>query len=295
MKIEKLMQNNRMMKAVMGMSKYEFKILLIAFTQVLIEYQNKKNRKRKIGGGRCGNIKSPEQKLFFILFYLKVYPTFDLAAFIFDSSKTRTNRWVIEILPILEKTLGRKCVLPERKISSMKEFIQKFPEIKDIFVDGTEREIRRPRNSKNQKKNYSGKKKRHTRKNIVITDENKRVIYLSPTKSGKTHDKKVIDKTNFLFHVPPDVTIWQDTGFQGTQKIHKNTMMPKKNTKKIKLSEKEKEENRIISGIRIVVENAIGGVKRFNILKHPLRNRNGIDDSFMNVCCGLWNFHLNLG
>lgn len=293
MKIEKIKKNERMLKASTGLGKAEFEELLEKFKKILKEEQlSKKNRKRKPGGGRKGQIKEPEQKLFYILLYLKAYPTFDLAAAIFDSSKTRTNDWTKELLPLLEKTLGRECVLPKRKISSMEEFMQNFPELKDLFVDGTERPIQRPKSPKNQKKNYSGKKKRHTRKNIVACDENKKIVYLSPTKSGKTHDKKALDKSTFLHHIPPDVTIWEDTGFQGTQKIHPNTIMPKKNTKKKKLTDEEKEENRIISGIRIVVENAIGGIKRFNAVYQPLRNKNGIDDMFMNICCGLWNFHL---
>lgn len=294
MNIEKAINNERMLKAVTGMTVSEFKSLFKAFSRILTEQLGQKTRKRKVGGGRKGKIKSSEQKLFYLLFYLKVYPTFDLAALIFDSSKTRTNRWVLDFMPLLEKTLGRKYVLPVRRIGSMEEFLQKFPGVKDLFVDGTEREIRRPRNRKNQKKNYSGKKKRHTRKNIVACDEHKKICYLSPTKCGKTHDKKMIDKTGFLSYVPHHVTVWQDTGFQGTQKTHPNTLMPKKKTKKKPLTEMEKGDNRIISSFRIVVEHAIGGIKRFNCVSSPYRNKAGIDDMFMNICSGLWNFHLEL-
>jgi hypothetical protein len=287
MKIEKAQRSDRMMKAVTGVTVAEFKLLLTTFTQLLAEQRMQRKRRRVPGGGRNGKIKSPEQKLFYALFYLKVYPTFDLAALLFDSSKTRTCAWARDTVPLLEKTLGRKLALPERRIGSVEEFLQKFPEVKDLFADGTEREIRRPQAPKQQAKNYSGKSKRHVRKNIVICDENKKIRYLSPTKSGKTHDK-----TGFLSHVPPDVTIWQDTGFQGTQHTHANTMMPKKKSKNRPLTDQEKEENRIISGLRVVVENAICGVKRYNCLTIPYRNRGGVDDLFINVCAGLWNFHL---
>ena len=154
MDIKKVIRNERMLKAVTGVTAAEFRSLLIVFSQVLREEMAKKERKRKIGGGRKGKIKAAEQKLFYILFYLKIYPTFDLAAAIFSSSKTRTNNWTHDNLPLLEKTLGRKCVLPARRIASIEEFVQKFPEVKDLFVDGTERPVRRPKKPKNQKKNY---------------------------------------------------------------------------------------------------------------------------------------------
>ena len=51
--------------------------------------------------------------------------------------------------------------------------------------------------------------------------------------------------------------------------------------------------NRLISSCRIVVENAIGGMKRYNCLVQNFRNKNGIDDTFVRVCAGLWNHHLN--
>ncbi|GHU29537.1 hypothetical protein FACS1894152_7860 [Bacilli bacterium] len=52
-------------------------------------------------------------------------------------------------------------------------FREYYPGVKDIFIDGTERPVQRPRNNKLQKKRYSGKKKRHTRKNVIMSDGNK--------------------------------------------------------------------------------------------------------------------------
>jgi len=70
---------------------------------------------------------------------------------------------------MLEKTLGRKMVLPKRKISTLDELIEIFPEVRDLIIDGTERPIQRPKDNEKQKENYSGKKKRHTKKNTIIS------------------------------------------------------------------------------------------------------------------------------
>ena len=86
-----------------------------------------------------------------------------------------------------------------------------------------------------------------------------------------------------------------DMGFQGIKKNIKNgneIFMPKKKPKGGELTPAEKEENKIISSIRITVEHAIGGLKRFRCLTDLYRNKNGIDDKFISICAGLWNFHL---
>jgi hypothetical protein len=292
MNIEKAFGNNRLLKALTGLNKFEFEQLLPQFKDVLVKASLSKKRQRKVGGGRKGAIGNAKSKLFFILFYLKVYPTFDLAGFIFGTDRTRPCRWYKALLPILEETLGRECVLPERKITSIDDFYRKFPEVNDLFIDGTERPIRRPKNPKNQKKNYSGKKKRHTRKNTIWTDKNKKIMLVSPSKPGRIHDKKQHDKNGGLDAVPPNINKWLDSGYQGVQKTAPNVFIPKKNTKKKPLTKDEKEENRIISHFRIVVENAIGGIKRYGCVSNIYRNFRGIDDKFILLSAALWNFHL---
>jgi len=159
MDINKVLNNARLIRAILGVSKKEFESLLITFEQVLFEYRRSKKRKRAVGGGSNGNIKSAKRKLFYILFYIKTYPTFDVSAFVFASSKSRTHKWTHDILPLLEKTLGRKVVLPKRRINTPEEFLAIFPEVREVMIDGTERPTIRSQKNKTQKKHYSGKKK----------------------------------------------------------------------------------------------------------------------------------------
>ena len=67
--------------------------------------------------------------------------------------------------------MGYKQVLPIRKLSRLEEFIERFPEVKTVIVDGTERPVQRPKDAQRQKEHYSGKKKRHTRKHITAAGE----------------------------------------------------------------------------------------------------------------------------
>jgi hypothetical protein len=69
----------------------------------------------------------------------------------------------------------------------------------------------------------------------------------------------------------------------------------KKATKGKPLTDSEKEENKVISSFRVVVEHALSGIKRFGILSQTLRNRKAFfDDIIMEIGCGLWNFHLKV-
>lgn len=289
------MKDDRQMKAVIGMGKDEFQALLPAFSlawHVELKLASP-HRVRKVGGGKKGALPTMEDKLFAVLLYLKTYPTFDVLGFLTDRERSRACRSTHFLLGALERALGRKLVLPERKITSVEEFFEKFPEARDIFPDGTERPVQRPKDAKKRKKLYSGKKKRFTRKTIVVADEKKRILILTPTKSGRRHDKRLLDKSGLPQAIPDSVAVFADTGFQGMERDHPNTLIPKKASKNRPLTQTDKQNNRIISGLRITVEHVIGGMKRFKASADIYRNRiPNTDDKFHLLSAGLWNFHL---
>jgi len=295
MNIQRILKSNRLSKALTGLSISEFEALLPIFDTCLIAYRHqlKPVRKRKMGGGQKGSLPTTADKLAFILMYLKVYPTYDVMGYLSNRERGKCCESVQFLLPVLEMALGRKQVLPKRKITSADEFFRLYPDVKDVFIDGTERRVEKPKNLKKRNKLYSGKKKATTRKTIVVTDEKKRVLLMSPTKSGRRHDKRISDKFHIIDSVPQDVAIWTDTGFQGIQRSHPKTVMPTKSTKKSPLTKDQRLNNKIISGIRILSEHAIGGVKRLKSANDVYRNKlPNLDDTFNLLAAGIWNFHL---
>ena len=84
----------------------------------------------------------------------------------------------------------------------MEEFQQRFPQVKDVMLDGVERPIQRPRSAKRQTRHYSGKKKSHRRKNVVMTDAKRRVLVLTPSKPGRRHDKNLVDRSQLVQNIP---------------------------------------------------------------------------------------------
>jgi hypothetical protein len=194
--IHRALENDRLLRALTWLNRKAFEALCEVFGAVYQEslQSDPKPRKRARGGGRKARLRSIESKLFFILFYFKCYPTFDVLSFLFDLERGRANRWVHRLQGILETALGKKRVLPDRKLASMEQFLERFPEVQEVILDGTERPVQRPQDATQQKKHYSGKKKRHTRKHITGSTRKKRVILLTKAQLGKIHDKRQLDK-----------------------------------------------------------------------------------------------------
>ena len=92
MNINRALRSDRLMKGVTGMSVNEFQHLTEDFERNFEKEKQSKykkglkkgKRERKPGGGRKGKMETMYDKLFFILFYFKCYPTFDVMGFIFD-------------------------------------------------------------------------------------------------------------------------------------------------------------------------------------------------------------------
>jgi len=194
----------------------------------------------------------------------------------------------------LELTLEKELVLPKRKVNNIEELFLEFPEIKEIYLDGTERPIRRPKQSKEQKENYSGKKKRHTKKNLIIT-LGRKVLFVSPTKGGRVHDYNIFKEENIGNNIPEEIEINVDTGFCGIEKNFPKlrVIMPKKKPIGKELSLEEKENNKIKCRKRVIIENAIAGIKRLRIVTDVFRNhKKDFDDTAMLIASGLWNYYL---
>jgi len=98
------------------------------------------------------------------------------------------------------------------------------------------------------------------------------------------------------------ISVWVDLGYIGFAKDYefKNLNIPfkkpykTKNNPKPQLSTEQKAHNTSVSKTRVLVENAIGGIKRYNILVHKFRNKSDqLRDKVIFLAAGLWNFTKN--
>lgn len=294
--LERILNQDRLMRAMTGLNRKAFNALLPSFATAYGQARVKPaaERKRAPGGGRKATLLTMEQKLFYILLYCKCYPTFDLLSVLFGFDRSCAWDWVHALLPVLEAALGHKQALPERKVRSLEEFIERFPEVKEVIIDGTERPVQRPKDAQKQQEHYSGKKRRHSRKHITGSTRQKRVILLSKARAGSVHDKRQLDEEKIVENIPDEVAVEGDLGFQGLQKEYVNIHLPHKKPRKGALSEQQKQENREFSRQRVKCEHAHAGIKRYNSVTAVYRNRvTDFDDRLMLNAVGLWNFYLD--
>jgi hypothetical protein len=106
--------------------------------------------------------------------------------------------------------------------------------------------------------------------------------------NGKRHDFRLFKESKT--HIREETQAEADTGYQGIEKLHANSVLPKKRTKKVPLTKDEKRKNRQISRQRVTNEHGIGFIKRFRILAERYRNRRKRFGLRLNLIAGICNF-----
>jgi hypothetical protein len=136
-----------------------------------------------------------EDKLLFILIYQKTYPLQTMHGLQFGLGQLQVNEWVHRLMPVLRQALTELGMTPVRDPQAVANDPLVNEAGSDLVIDGPERRRQRPKDARQQRQSYSGKKKSHTDKNILLANaQTTKVVYLSLTEVGKTHDKKMIDQ-----------------------------------------------------------------------------------------------------
>ena len=296
-----LLKHQELFQYVIGIRFNQFNELLPKFSKALRQTEIKKayskKRIREVGGGRKAKLLNDYQKLFFILFYYKTYPTFRFAQVIYGLDKRNIQLWVKFLAPVLFSTLGYELSLIKRKkISRFNLWLEEYPQLKEFLVDATEREIQRPKNKINQQFYYSGKKKRHTVKNQLLVDpSSKKILSISDSVEGKRADKKLFEDDPTSLYLPENAVGMGDKAYQKAEEInpHLKMVIPKKKPPGGELTESEKANNKAISSIRVRVEHPLSYLKHFGILYQKYRgrvtNQQNLDLPIKTIAC-IYNF-----
>ena len=121
-------------------------------------------------------------------------------------------------------------------------------------------------------------------------DKDSKKIISTSFGNGKMHDFRIYKESNTSIH--KDIKSINDSGYQGLQKIHSNTELPKKKSKKLPLSKNDKKYNRNLSSVRALNENVIACIKKFKIITDRYRNRRKRFALRFNLLCGIYNWEL---
>ena len=282
---ERLRRSPKAFRQLTGITPVVFDQLLADLTprydQAEAKRKNRPGRRRQPGAGRKHAL-SLADRLLMLLIYYRTYTTHVFLGFLFGVDDSAVCRNINPLQPLLAGLFRS----PERRIKLDPE------EMRELFFDATERPTRRP--ERGQKEFYSGKKKRHTIKNQVVTarrtkppgpgkkPQRLRIAAVSESFPGSVQDKKIYDKSRTI--TPRDVKRTGDTAYIGTV-----LETPSRKPKGGELTTSQKEANRKISRRRIVAEHGIGKMKVWRIASERYRNANRRHTLIMKNVAGLHN------
>jgi hypothetical protein len=161
-----LIRDDRQMKALTGLSQDQFDHLLPFYRAIYETTQQKTyaagvasgTRRRKPGGGSKGKLSTMTDKLLFLLYYYKTYPTFDVLGTQFEMARSKAHENLHKLSPILYDTLVHLDLMPYRELSTPEELKAVLQGGERLLIDATERAYHRSQDSAKQREHYSGKK-----------------------------------------------------------------------------------------------------------------------------------------
>jgi hypothetical protein len=190
---------------------------------------------------------------------------------------------VCRIVHWLEENLmrSRQFRLPGRR-----HLVSGFGRPPVVVLDVTETPIERTQ--RHQRRFYSGKKKRHTLKCQLVVEQATGRIICTFFGKGRRHDFKLFQASGVHFH--PETESLQDKGYQGLQKLHARSRLPKKKPRGGQLTPQDKADNRKLARDRVVVEQVNRCLKIFRILSERYRNRRRRFGLRCNLIAALYNY-----
>lgn len=314
----KLARKPKTFLAVTGMSLDSFKELLPQFQEAFLNLEsqrknttvaNNSHRLRAAGGGRSFN-NDLANRLLMLLLYYRLYLTQEFMTLFFKAAdKSLICRNIQLMRPVLEAVLptperARKRILllakaeherRKKRIGSIEEFREAYPEL-TFIIDGVEQPKRKPKNKEKRKSDYSGKKKRHTLKQIVTATPVGIIVDQSPSVGGRTHDFQILKEDHKQRGVLKEfrslrASIYGDSGFQGMGEmgLPLEVRLIERGRRNHPLKREEKKLNGLRSGTRVKIEHTFSRRKKYRIASEEYRNRDKDYDQAMNIVGGLVN------
>jgi hypothetical protein len=232
------------------------------------------DRRRAIGGGDAFDLSTADQVLLTVI-WLRQYPTNEVLGFLFGVSDSTASRARTRCLPALERAGRDTMRMPDPGAARRKRLpalLAGTPGLA-VVIDSFEQRTHRPK--RRQRAYYSGKKKAHTLKSQVAVDEaSGRVVDVSDSVPGPWADIKLLAKSRLLKRLPKGVGGIGDTAYTGIDGLHPEGLgaAPRKKPRGEERPPEDRRYNRAFSRRRIVVEHAIGRVRRFRAVSHVNRH-----------------------
>ena len=314
----KLSRSPKQFLTLTGMNLHQFQSLLPKSRQVFEEQEQKRkavvvktkeSRQRGAGGGSHFAHELTDQMLMLLIYY-RLYLTQEFMTLLFKHQhKSSISRNIChmralfeEVLPTYAQARGKVLSLAKKeqerrgkRISSIEEFREAYPEL-TFIIDGVEQQKRKPQNKEKRKSDYSKKKSRHTRKQILMSTPSGIIVSQSKSVGGRAHDFKAFKEDQSIQEVCREfdlyrVSLYADSGFQGIEDLNLpvESRLIQRARRNHPLTREQKLLNRLRSSTRIRVEHTLSRRKKYAIASEVYRNRDEDYDATMNVVSGLVN------
>lgn len=272
-------------KQILGISYEQLQSLLNCVIQrhqeIKTKQESRKIRINAAGGGRPEKLVIQEQ-VSLCLFYLRQMPTFQVLGMLFGVSKTEANDTFHYWIPILRDILPASLLEQVSNNESDLLFVQEVLTNFRLLVDSLEQPIYRDSDQKEQQKYFSGKKRQHTLKSLMIgMPEGKDIVEVEVGVPGPTADIKLFRISQEQFDKSQPFS--GDKGFQGGE----NITIPHKRKPKRELTQQQKNENQALSSNRIFIEHLIRLLKIFRIASQRFRLKFETYEQIILTVCGL--------
>lgn len=231
------------------------------------------DRQRAVGGGDTFDLPTADQILLTVV-WLRQYPTNEVLGFLFGVSDSTASRARTRCLPALAQAGRDTMRMPDPGVARRKRLpalLRDTPGLA-VLVDSFEQRTQRPK--RRQRAFYSGKKKAHTLKSQVAVDEESgRVVDVSDTAPGRWADIKLLKASRVLKRLPEGIGALGDLGYVGIDALHTSGACPRRKPRGKPRPPEDVRYNRAFSRRRVVVEHAIGRLRRFRAVAEVNRHR----------------------
>ena len=295
MKYRFLKQYPKIFKKMTGLSVKEFDSLYDDVLPMYKEAEEKRldraERERGLGGGRKATLSLRDQVLLTVI-WLRLYPTQDVLGYFFGVSQSAVSHYIDHALPVLEQAGRDTMRLPDpgrKRRPGLSKLLEEMPEIM-VVIDSFEQKVQRPLNKDKQKSYYSGKKKQPTLKSQVAVDElTGMVVDVSDSVPGPTADMKLLEHSGLLDRLPDGVGGMGDLAYTGLEKLHPLCAAPRRKPRGQERPPQDVLYNTAFSQRRIIVENSIGRMRRYQSILQADRHHRQLHTARVLAIAGLVN------
>lgn len=270
--------------------------LLPEFVQAEQERLSRPDRQRDLGGGRNAALVGRDQVLLTVV-WLRVYPTHEVLGYLFGVSDSTVSRVIARVLPLLEQAGRDTMRMPDpgrKRRRSLDQLLSHTPELA-VVIDSFEQKIQRPKDPNERERFYSGKKKTHTLKSqVAVNEETGAVVDVGDSVPGPTADMNLLAQSGLMERLPDGVGGIGDLAYVGIDKLHPQGLgaCPRRKPRGKPRPPEDSAYNTAFSRRRIIVENTIGRLRRYQSLTQPDRQHRKQQTSRVCAVAGLVNRQL---